>query len=75
MAKKISTKIMPDERPLTNAEFLESYNKNMPEGYPRVTLSQLERFKEVHASLFKNKGVWTLDHHRKRMIDWLPQNI
>ena len=66
---------MPNDIPLTEAEFLESYNKNMPEGYPRATLSLLEKFKVAHTSLFKGKGVWTLDQHRKRLIDWLPQNI
>ena len=66
---------MPNETPMTSAEFLESYNKNMPEGYPLVSLTILERFKEAHASLFKGKGLWSLDQHRKRMIEWLPQNL
>lgn len=73
--KKVSERIVPNETLLTAAEFLESYNKNMPEGYPHVTLVILEKFKEAHPSLFKNNSAWTLDLHRKRMIEWLPQNI
>lgn len=73
--KKIPGQIMLNEIPLTDVEFLESYNKNIPEGYPKVSLKILERFKEAHTSLFKGNGSWSLDQHRKRMIDWLPQNI
>ena len=73
--KKVPGQIMPNEMPLTNIEFLESYNKNMPEGYPHVSLAILEKFKAVHLSLFKANGAWSLDQHRKRMIEWLPQNI
>ena len=73
--KKLSSRIVPNDTPLTNIEFQESYNKNMPEGYPHVTLALLEKFKELHLSLFKSNGVWTLDQHRKKLIDWLPQNI
>jgi hypothetical protein len=63
------------ERPMSEAEFIESYNKNMPEGYPKVSFSIMEKFKEAHASLFKGKGAWSLDQHRKRMFEWLPQNL
>lgn len=73
--KKISRKMMPGEAFLTNDEFLESYNKNMPQGYPHVSLAILQKFKDGHLPLFKANGLWSLDHHRKRMIDWLPQNI
>lgn len=73
--KKVSSRIVPDERPLTDAEFMASFNANMPEGYPHVTPAILERFKESHPALFKKKNVWTLDLHRKRMIEWLPQNL
>ena len=67
--------MMLNEIPLTNVEFLESYNKNMPEGYPLVSLAILEKFKQTHLKLFNADGAWTLDQHRKRMIEWLPQNI
>lgn len=63
------------ELPMSEAEFIESYNRNMPEGYPKVSVMVMEKFKEAHASLFKGKGFWSLDQHRKRMIEWLPQNL
>lgn len=68
-------KVAPQEILLSAAEFLESYNKNMPKGYPHVSMEILQKFKNEHLSLFKNSGLWSLDQHRKRMIDWLPQNI
>jgi hypothetical protein len=74
-AVKKLQKIVPKEIFLTAAEFLETYNKNMPKGYPHVSMEILQRFKNEHVSLFKTHGLWSLDQHRKRMIDWLPQNI
>ncbi len=68
-------KVLPSELPMTEAEFMTSYNQNMPEGYPLVSMAILERFKQAHTSLFKSGNTWSLDQHRKRMIEWLPQNI
>ena len=64
-----------NERLLTNQEFLLSYNQNMPLGYPLASLTLLQKFKDEHLSLFKANSLWSLDQHRKRLIDWLPQNI
>ena len=75
MIKTPTSKVMPYEILLTMTEFLESYNQNMPKDRPLVSLEILQKFKDEHLSLFKNKGLWSLDQHRKRMIDWLPQNI
>ena len=57
--------------PLTALEFLESYNQNMPPDYPQVTMEMMDKFRTSHANLFKDKNTWTLDSHRKRMIEWL----
>ena len=71
----ISPKIVPNETPMTAQEFLKSFNDNMPQGYPLVTPEILEKFKLAHPHLFKSPNLWTLDLHRKRMIEWLPQNL
>jgi hypothetical protein len=73
--KSTPRKTIPCEEPLKDSEFLKSYNANMPEGYPLVSLAILNRFKKEHPFLFKNSEFWTLDRHRKHMIMWLPQNI
>jgi hypothetical protein len=73
--RKDFERVMPHMMPMAAAEFLESYNNNMPSGYPHVTLEILQRFKDSHPSLFKSNGLWSLDQHRKKMIEWLPQNI
>ncbi len=64
-----------NELPLTIHEFLKSYNENMPQNHPQVSLALLQKFKDEHLSLFKIENTWTLDQHRKRLIEWLPQNI
>lgn len=56
------------------SEFLRSFNKNMPADFPKVTEEQLLRYKKEHSNFFKNDNSWSLDLHRKKIIDWLPQN-
>lgn len=73
--KKPPKPITPNEAPLTITEFLTNYNKSLPQNFPHASLVLLERFKNEHISLFKTENVWTLDHHRKRLMDWLPQNM
>lgn len=62
------------EHPISQADFLKSYNKNMPPSFPRASTALLNRFKEEHASLFKHGDMWSLDQHRKKVIEWLPRN-
>ena len=57
------------------AEFLKSFNQNMPSHFPQVSEAQLLEFKKDHGSFFKNGNLWSLEQHRKKVIDWLPQNI
>ena len=54
--------------------FLQSYNDNMPQSLPRASVALLEKFKEEHLTLFKPDNLWSLDLHRKKLIDWLPRN-
>jgi len=32
----------------------------------------LREFKKEHAALFKRGDVWSLDQHRKIVMNWLP---
>lgn len=73
--KKVSSRIVAQDAPMTDAEFMESFNHNMPDGYPLVTIEIMEKFKLAHPTLFKGRSRWNLDQHRKRMIEWLPQNL
>ena len=55
------------------ADFLESYNKNIPKGFPLASLALLTKFKEANAKLFAKGDLWSLDQHRKKVIDWLSR--
>ncbi|MDO8521324.1 MAG: hypothetical protein Q7S52_04365 [bacterium] len=55
------------------ADFLRLYNTNMPLTFPRASTALLNRFREEHASLFKHGDMWSLDLHRKKVIEWLPR--
>lgn len=62
------------ERGRSLEDFLESYNQNLPDSFPRASQKSLEVFRKTHASLFKNnKTPWCLETHRKKVMDWLPQ--
>lgn len=55
-------------------DFLKLYNKNIPEGFPHASEALLKKFKNEHASFFKHDDLWSLDEHRKKIVDWLPLN-
>jgi len=62
---------------VTLADFLSAYNKSAPEGFPRATPAILRKFQAAHASLFsasggKNARNWSIEKHRKKLMDWLP---
>lgn len=64
-----------NEMRITSSEFLESYNKNMPSGFPHASPVLLKKFKAEYPMLFKRDDLWSLDKHRKKLMDWLPRNI
>jgi hypothetical protein len=73
--KKGEHEIRPHEMHVSLEEFRRLFNESMPEGFPRASLEQLNRFRGEHASLFKDGSLWSPDLHRKRIIDWLPRNL
>lgn len=63
-----------NEIQITLVDFLASYNQNMPASFPRASVALLKKFQETHSMLFKHGETWSLDQHRKKVMDWLPQN-
>lgn len=63
------------ERKLTPIDFLKFYNENLPKEFPRASLPLLMEFKETYPGLFKGENTWSLDQHRKKLMDWLPQHV
>ncbi|HQT83166.1 MAG TPA: hypothetical protein PLW99_03390 [Candidatus Paceibacterota bacterium] len=59
------------EKPISFSDFLQSYNENLPAAFPRASLALLREFKKANASLFKEGNLWSLDQHRKKVMDWL----
>jgi hypothetical protein len=59
------------EKKRTLADFLELYNENLPLAFPRASLELLKEFRSGHASLFPAGKGWTLDQHRRKVMDWL----
>lgn len=55
----------------TTALFVDYYNENIPDAFPRATLKALLKFQEKFPALFKGKGDWTIEKHRKKLMDWL----
>jgi hypothetical protein len=63
------------EKKLSQKEFGAFYNQGLPEGYPPVTASLLKTFSAANPQTFKEEGVWSLDQHRKKVMDWLPAHL
>ncbi len=59
------------EKSRSLSEFLKLYNENLPSAFPHVTTALLEDFKNAHTNLFGSNSVWSLDVHRKKVMDWL----
>jgi len=53
------------------AAFLESYNNNIPAGFPRASVAILKEFQGTHPILFKHGDAWSVAQHRKKLLDWL----
>ena len=62
------------EMQISQADFLKSYNENMPPTFPRASTALLNKFRGEHLGLFKHGDMWSLDLHRKKLIEWLPRN-
>ncbi|MFA6414504.1 MAG: hypothetical protein WC217_00090 [Candidatus Paceibacterota bacterium] len=59
------------EKLISFGDFLKSYNEGLPAEFPRASLALLREFRKLHATLFKNDNLWSLDQHRKKVMDWL----
>jgi hypothetical protein len=59
------------EKSLSFGEFLKAYNEKLPTAFPPATQPLLKEFRKAHASLFKADNTWSLDQHRKKVMDWL----
>lgn len=59
------------EKLISFSDFLKSYNKDLPLQFPRASLALLREFKKAHTTLFKDDNLWSLDQHRKKVMDWL----
>ena len=51
--------------------FLESYNKNIPAGFPRASVAILKKFQSIYPAIFKHGNTWSIALYRKKVIDWL----
>lgn len=63
------------EESLSLPNFLKSYNAVLPLEFPRASLALLREFRKTHSTLFKSADVWSLDQHRKKVMDWLPSRL
>lgn len=59
------------EQKRTLAGFVELYNENLPLAFPRASIELLKEFRSAHLSLFPTGKGWTLDQHRRKVMDWL----
>ena len=63
------------EKVLSRKEFITSYNEGLPDGYAAANTGVLKAFSAAHPHLFKHGDAWSLDQHRKRVMDWLPTHL
>jgi hypothetical protein len=59
----------------TLLEFMALYNENLPETFPRATRASLEEYRDTHLDAFKSGDDWSLNIHRKKIMDWLRPRV
>lgn len=55
-------------------DFVQYYNENVPEAFPRASLQTLLKFQDAYPGLFSESKEWTIDKHRKKLMDWLSSH-
>lgn len=63
------------EKSLSLSEFLRCYNEDLPTQFPQASAPLLRQFRKDHNALFRADNAWSLDQHRKKVMDWLPAHI
>ena len=66
-----SEQIKINQTATTLAVFMESYNKSIPAEYPHASATLLKKFQIANLALFKHGDSWSVDRHRKKVMDWL----
>lgn len=69
--KKRDEELERNQEMTSPAVFVESYNRTIPLHFPRVSIGVLKQFQSAHPTLFKGEGEWSIEKHRKRLMDWL----
>ncbi|HET9641286.1 MAG TPA: hypothetical protein VFP46_00345 [Candidatus Paceibacterota bacterium] len=69
--KEIDVDRLRSEKKRSATEFLSLYNQGLPAGFPHATDALLTEYRRQYAGQFAD-GQWSLDMHRKRLMDWLP---
>ena len=73
--KKYIEELAVSEVRVPLGDFLKSYNKGLPTEFPRSSRILLNKFKSLHPLFFKHGDLWSLDEHRKKVMDWIPREI
>ncbi len=72
--KRVDKEREANEAFVSLANFAESYNKILPPRFPRASEKILKQFQTAYPTLFKNGDSWSIDKHRKRLMDWLASH-
>lgn len=72
--KKTRAELELNQSQVTLAMFRDDYNQNIPAGFRPVSVTVLKKFQEAHPKMFKQKDMWSVARHRKRLMDWLSSN-
>ena len=59
------------EKKRTLTDFADLYNENLPLAFPRASEELLKEFRSGHKGLFPSGKGWSLDQHRRKVMDWL----
>jgi hypothetical protein len=69
--KAVDQELLKNQADTPPDVFLASYNKSIPTGFPQASVKMMNEFRTAYPSLFKKGDVWSIERHRKKLMDWL----
>jgi len=74
MAKRRDYELEANQTATSLSVFMETYNRTLPASFTPASVTALKKFQSLHPSLFKNSEEWSIEKHRKKLLEWLPSN-
>lgn len=72
---KYGSELKSNQNLVSLLDFMKLYNASLPDAFPKVSKKLLGKYQSEHTELFKHGELWSIDLHRKKVLDWMPSQL